>query len=70
MVYANFPYIDKKAIAWLYSILIYLPGSGIGTYALLPQESKHSQVSRTILGKGEEGKIFGFYRDKTQIYFR
>ena len=44
--------------------------SGIvfGTYALIPQKTKYSQVSRKILGTINEGRVFGLYRGKEQTF--
>ena len=43
-------------------------GIEFGTYALIPQHTKHSQISRKILGAKNEGKVFGLYKGKEQTY--
>ena len=43
-------------------------GIEFGTYALIPQHTRHSQISRKILGAKNEGKVFGLYKGKEQTY--
>ena len=49
--------------------LVNISGISFGTLALLPQKTQHSQVSRNILTKDGEGKIFGLYRGHEQTFF-
>ena len=49
--------------------LVNISGIEFGTLALLPQNTQHSQVSRNILTKDGEGKIFGLYRGHEQTFF-
>ena len=49
--------------------LVNISGISFGTLALLPQNTQHSQVSRNILTKDGEGKIFGLYRGHEQTFF-
>ena len=43
-------------------------GIEFGTYALIPQFTKYSQISRKILGPKNEGGVFGLYRGKEQTF--
>ena len=43
-------------------------GLEFGTYALIPQYTKYSQVSRKILGHKNEGRVFGLYKGIEQTF--
>ena len=75
MVYANFPYIDKKATAWIYSILIFYLYVNQINFAkgleLEPMHCCHKKVSthkyqELFWGKVKKEK----YLDSTEIRHR
>ena len=61
---------DKMDKTMMSQGLISIPGTGIGTYALLPMKSMYDQVSKAILpGKENEGRIYGLFQGQEQTFF-